>query len=34
VERVDPEKIDRYASVKGSTDRVRADDRTVVIVHL
>jgi hypothetical protein len=33
VERVDPEKIDRYASVKGSTDRVRTDDRTVVIVH-
>ena len=33
VERVDPEKIDRYPSVKGSTDRVRTDDRTIVIVH-
>ena len=34
VERVDPEKIDRYTSDKGSTDRVGTDDRTVVIVHL
>jgi hypothetical protein len=33
VERVDPEKIDRYPSVKGSTPRIRADDRTVVIVR-
>jgi len=34
VERVDPEKIDRYPSVKGSAGRLRTDDRTVVIVHL
>jgi Protein phosphatase 2C len=34
VERVDPEKIERYPSVKGSTDRMNTDDRTVVIVHL
>jgi hypothetical protein len=34
VERVDPEKIGRFPSVKGSTERVRADDRTVVIVGL
>ncbi len=34
VERVDPEKIGRYPSVKGSSDRMRTDDRTVVIVHL
>ena len=33
VERVDPEKIDRYPSVKGTVGRVRADDRTVVIAH-
>jgi hypothetical protein len=33
VERVDPEKVDRYASVKGGTDRMRTDDRTVVIVQ-
>jgi hypothetical protein len=33
VERIDPAKIDRYRSVKGSTGRVRTDDRTVVIVH-
>jgi len=32
VERVDPGKIDRYPSVKGTIGRVRADDRTVVIV--
>jgi hypothetical protein len=34
VERVDPEKIGRYPSVKGSVGRLRADDRTIVIVHL
>ncbi|NDP42388.1 MAG: hypothetical protein GZ089_06690 [Aromatoleum sp.] len=34
VERIDPEKIGRYPSVKGSTARMRTDDRTVVIVHL
>lgn len=34
VERVDPEKIDAYPSVKGSSERMRTDDRTVVIVHL
>jgi hypothetical protein len=34
VERVDPEKIDAYPSVKGSLPRMRTDDRTVVIVHL
>jgi hypothetical protein len=33
VERVDPEKIARYPSVKGSTARMNTDDRTVVIVH-
>ncbi|MBM3535788.1 MAG: hypothetical protein FJX60_22475 [Alphaproteobacteria bacterium] len=32
VERVDPGKIDRYPSVKGTIGRLRADDRTVVIV--
>ncbi len=30
VERVDPEKIGRYASVKGSQGDIRADDRTYV----
>ena len=34
VERVDPLKIDRYPSVKGTSGRVRADDRTVVVVTL
>ena len=34
VESVDPEKIGRYPSVKGSAARMRTDDRTVVIVHL
>jgi hypothetical protein len=34
VERVDPEKIDAYPSVKGTVGRTRTDDRTVVIVHL
>ncbi|MEO8132849.1 MAG: hypothetical protein ABI831_02565 [Betaproteobacteria bacterium] len=34
VERVDPEKIEKYASVKGSSERMRTDDRTVVIVRL
>jgi hypothetical protein len=34
VERVDPEKIGRYASVKGSTPGTWTDDRTVVIVTL
>lgn len=33
VEQVDPEKIDRYPSVKGTTGRIRADDRTIVIVQ-
>lgn len=33
VERVDPEKIGRYPSVKGSAGRLRTDDRTVVIIH-
>ncbi|MGQ0665235.1 MAG: protein phosphatase 2C domain-containing protein [Pseudomonadota bacterium] len=33
VERDDPEKIDRYPSVKGTVGRLRADDRTVVIVR-
>jgi hypothetical protein len=34
VERVDPEKIGRYPSVKGSGVGMNTDDRTVVIVHL
>ena len=34
VERLDPEKIDRHPSVKGTCGRVRTDDRTVVIVDL
>jgi hypothetical protein len=34
IERVDPEKIGRYTSVKGSAARMNTDDRTVVIVHL
>jgi hypothetical protein len=34
VERVDPEKIGRYASVKGSTPAAWADDRTVVTLTL
>jgi hypothetical protein len=34
VERVDPEKVGPYASVKGSTAEAWTDDRTVVIVHL
>jgi hypothetical protein len=34
VERVDPDKIGRYPSVKGSGVRMNTDDRTVVIVHL
>jgi len=33
-ERIDPEKIDAYPSVKGSTDRMWTDDRTIVIVRL
>lgn len=32
VERVDFAKVDEYASTKGSLGRIRADDRTVVIV--
>ena len=32
VERVDPEKIGAYPSVKGSSERMRTDDRTLVIV--
>ena len=34
VERIDPEKIDAYPSVKGTAGRLRTDDRTVVIVSL
>ncbi len=34
VEVRDPEKIDAYPSVKGSLERMRTDDRTVVIVQL
>ena len=34
VEAVDPQKIGRYPSVKGSSARMNTDDRTVVIVHL
>lgn len=33
VERIDPFKIGRYGSAKGSIGRRRADDRTVVTVH-
>jgi hypothetical protein len=33
VERLDPEKVGAYPSVKGSAGRVMTDDRTVVIVH-
>lgn len=33
VERLDPLKIDHWPSVKGTIGRVRADDRTVVIVE-
>ncbi len=33
VERLDPEKLDRYPSVKGTIGRIRADDRTVVIAR-
>jgi hypothetical protein len=32
VERIDPEKIDRYPSVKGSSPGRYADDRTVVVI--
>jgi hypothetical protein len=32
VERTDPFKLDRHPSVKGTIGRIRADDRTVVIV--
>jgi hypothetical protein len=32
VERLDPDKLRDYPSVKGTTGRIRADDRTVVIV--
>lgn len=34
VERIDPEKVGAYPSVKGTAGRMRTDDRTVVIVHL
>lgn len=34
VERVDPEKIGAYPSVKGSAPRMRTDDRTLLIVTL
>ena len=33
IERIDPEKIDAYPSVKGSSGRIRTDDRTLVIVR-
>ncbi|MDX6748486.1 protein phosphatase 2C domain-containing protein [Geminicoccaceae bacterium 1502E] len=33
VEATDPEKVDRFPSVKGTMGRIRADDRTVVIVR-
>lgn len=33
VEAIDPEKIDRFPSVKGTRGHVRADDRTVVIAR-
>jgi hypothetical protein len=34
VERVDPEKIERYPSVKGSEPGRYADDRTVIVMHM
>jgi len=34
VESADPEKVGRYPSVKGSSARMRTDDRTVLIVQL
>ena len=34
VERIDPEKVGAYASVKGSSERMRTDDRTVIVAHL
>jgi len=34
VERVDPEKIARYPSVKGSTPGRYADDRTVIVIQM
>jgi hypothetical protein len=34
VESVDPEKVGRHPSVKGSAARMRTDDRTVLIVRL
>jgi hypothetical protein len=34
VERIDPEKIGQYPSVKGSSARMNTDDRTLVIVQL
>ena len=34
VEQADPEKTGAYPSVKGTTERMRTDDRTVVVVHL
>jgi hypothetical protein len=34
VERLDPEKVDRYPCVKGSTPGRFADDRTVIVVQL
>ena len=33
VERIDPAKIDRYPSPKGSTASSYADDRTVIVIH-
>jgi hypothetical protein len=33
VESIDPEKVEHYPSVKGSSARMRTDDRTVLIVH-
>ena len=34
VERIDPEKVDRYPGVKGSTPGRYADDRTVIVVRM
>jgi len=34
VERIDPEKVSQYLSVKGSITESRTDDPTVVILHL
>ena len=34
VERIDPEKVGEYLSVKGSSERMRTDDRTVIVAQL